>query len=240
MQPLRADDIAATTTTPNTKAGVVAEAAAEVRDTADDYQRQLLRLLNTLQRENMQLRAQLRTDPLTRLFSRRAFFDELEREWEHWLRYRHTASLILVDVNAFKAINDTHGHQIGDDVLVSIAQQLSQQVRASDWIARLGGDEFAILVRDTSAIDAEQLADKLRETQFVFHGDSCSDNSKHIDPPLVVHCSVGVATLDSDIKSIRQWLEAADQLMYRHKRSVYLRPSSIDSTLPYRAEINAR
>lgn len=221
MQPLRVDNDYAAMIPASGIAAVAQESPAQAGSASDDYQRNLLRLLNALHRENTQLRAQLRTDSLTGLFSRAAFFDELEREWEHWLRYRHTASLIILDVNAFKTINDTHGHQIGDDVLKGIARHISQQVRASDWIARLGGDEFAILVRDTSASEAAQLAEKLRESQFVFSG-----LDTPIEPPLVLHSSVGVATLGPEITSIRQWLEAADQQMYRHKRSVYLRDNT--------------
>jgi diguanylate cyclase len=132
--------------------------------------------------------------------------------------------LLLVDVNNFKTINDSYGHQLGDDVLVAVARQLTQQVRASDWLARIGGDEFAILLRDTDSAEAHQVADKLLETPFIVTGAQTHGSN----PQLTIRFAVGVATLNTDIDSVRQWLEAADQRMYRHKRFSNLRLHSVD------------
>lgn len=176
--------------------------------------RQWLQLIAGLRRENTLLRSQLRIDPMTGLFNRRALFEELDRQWQLWQRHGRVTSLLIIDLNNFKSINDSYGHAAGDRALITFARYLDQQVRASDWVARLGGDEFAILLPDTDALEAQHVATKLREDTLLFPLTEPSD-----PPQLRLDYAIGVATLSPCYSSAQQWIDAADQHMYRHKRS---------------------
>lgn len=185
-------------------------------------QRDLLQALDYLQRENSTLRAQLRIDHLTGVFNRFALQDELEREWQRWQRTANPAALLLIDLNDFKRINDEHGHAVGDSALICAASYFSSQLRATDLVARLGGDEFAILLRDTDAVDAQQVATKL-----------CASAPALIvseivaATPLQLSFAIGTAVLAPRFNSVQEWLEAADQAMYRHKRERGVRLSCV-------------
>jgi diguanylate cyclase (GGDEF)-like protein len=110
-----------------------------------------------------------RIDALTNLGNRRAMEETLDAELARHARYGNRLTLILVDLDGFKAVNDTHGHQTGDRVLVQVAQQLSA-VRGADSAFRLGGDEFAIILPETGAEEARlvarRLARRIREETF--------------------------------------------------------------------------
>ena len=100
-------------------------------------------------------------DPLTGLMNRRKFEAELDRHVEHVKRYGSQGALLMLDIDNFKAVNDTLGHNAGDELIISIAGVLSQRVRASDVLARLGGDEFAVLLPRAEEEEAAQVADAL-------------------------------------------------------------------------------
>jgi diguanylate cyclase (GGDEF)-like protein/PAS domain S-box-containing protein len=100
-------------------------------------------------------------DPLTGLLNRRRFEQELERHVTHTARYGPEGALLVLDLDDFKAVNDTLGHHAGDELIVAVAGLLTQQLRDSDVIARLGGDEFAILLPTGTAAEAEAVAAKL-------------------------------------------------------------------------------
>ena len=115
-----------------------------------------LRLANE---ENLRLSI---TDALTGAFNRRYLMDQLGRELERSQRYQRPMSLLLCDVDHFKNINDTHGHQIGDEVLISFAQSLKQSLRETDWVARYGGEEFVVVLPETTIADASMVAERCR------------------------------------------------------------------------------
>lgn len=94
------------------------------------------------------LRRDALTDDLTGLYNRRAFESELKRSVSNARRYDRTSALLLIDLNNFKVVNDTMGHQVGDRVLCHIADILRQNTRANDVVARLGGDEFCIILNE--------------------------------------------------------------------------------------------
>lgn len=101
-------------------------------------------------------------DALTGVFNRRYLMDQLTKEMERSSRYHHPLSLILCDVDHFKRINDTYGHQAGDDTLVKFAQVLHSCLRETDWISRYGGEEFVIVLPETHLNSAAQVAERCR------------------------------------------------------------------------------
>jgi diguanylate cyclase (GGDEF)-like protein len=178
-------------------------------------QRDLLQALDLLQRENLELRAQLRIDHLTGVFNRLALVDELESERQRRQRSGRSAALLLIDLNDFKYINDNHGHTVGDRALICVADYFAAQLRATDLVARLGGDEFAILLRDTDGAEAQRVAAKLcaNAPQLVLAPSAAAGKS------LQLKFAIGVAELTASFNTVQMWLDAADQAMYRHKRS---------------------
>ena len=100
-------------------------------------------------------------DQLTELFNSRHFFDQLDNEIRRSERYLHPISLIFIDVDNFKSINDTHGHMIGDKILSSIAKRIKTCLRANDTAFRYAGDEFTIILPETASDDAKIVADRI-------------------------------------------------------------------------------
>jgi diguanylate cyclase (GGDEF)-like protein/PAS domain S-box-containing protein len=147
-------------------------------------------------------------DPLTGLLNRRSFEQALERELLLGRRQDTPAALLLLDLDGFKAVNDTLGHAAGDEVLRQVAARLRRRLRRSDLIGRLGGDEFAMLLPNTPAGDAEAVADAIRaDIGGIVVGDlhGC-------------RASVGIASLDRGAGT-DDVLAAADRAMYAAKRA---------------------
>ncbi|WP_341503855.1 diguanylate cyclase [Gallaecimonas sp. GXIMD4217] len=113
--------------------------------------------------KELELERLARTDPLTDLMNRRAFLEAGDREFALSLRQKHPLSLIMVDLDHFKDINDNHGHPAGDRVLQQVADLLREHVRESDACGRLGGEEFALLLPETASSAALHLAQRLRQ-----------------------------------------------------------------------------
>jgi two-component system, cell cycle response regulator len=119
----------------------------------------LERNLRTANEENRRLSV---TDPLTGAYNRRYLMEQLPHELERSARYSHPLSLLMCDVDHFKKINDTNGHQAGDEVLKAVVATLKQNIRSTDWVARYGGEEFVIVLPETTAANATKVADTLR------------------------------------------------------------------------------
>ncbi|HYW80594.1 MAG TPA: diguanylate cyclase, partial [Thermoguttaceae bacterium] len=103
-----------------------------------------------------------RTDPLTGLLTRRTFFESLEREWERADRNQLPLSCVMLDLDFFKRINDTHGHSVGDSVLRAVSDVLKESCRASDEICRYGGEEFCAMLPETDDQDAMAWTERVR------------------------------------------------------------------------------
>ncbi len=151
-----------------------------------------------------------RTDSLTRLANRRHFDEQLARVIAETDRFGGTCSLIFVDLDHFKAVNDRYGHEAGDAVLRDAAQMLSQAVRTVDLCARYGGEEIAILLPQTSQEGAVELAERLRivlESRRVKQGDEA----------ICITASFGVATYPDPVPYGDRLVPAADKALYEAK-----------------------
>jgi diguanylate cyclase (GGDEF)-like protein len=112
--------------------------------------------------ERERLRELATSDPLTGLPNRRAFDQRLAAEVERSARRGHSLSVVILDIDHFKRVNDTWGHQVGDDVLVEFSRRLQAEARGSDLVARIGGEEFAWLLPDSPAVGARDAAERMR------------------------------------------------------------------------------
>jgi diguanylate cyclase (GGDEF)-like protein len=146
------------------------------------------------------------TDDLTGLPNRRRFRSELEREISAARRYRSPLSLLLLDLDDFKAINDGYGHESGDQALREIALAIQQRLRAPDLAARIGGDEFGVLLPQTGREAAEALASDLEHAV-----------RQALTPPLTTTTSIGISTLQ--VGGANDLLAEADRFLYEAKRS---------------------
>jgi diguanylate cyclase (GGDEF)-like protein/PAS domain S-box-containing protein len=155
-----------------------------------------------------ELRYLSNTDELTKLPNRRAFTGAVERRLRHHQRYGRAGALLYVDLDNFKPVNDTHGHERGDAALRELAEILTDKSRATDIAGRLGGDEFAVWLEETTPRGACQVAERLLERSAVL-----SDFSGAPDKPLGV--SIGIAVSDPDHEeTVSDMLSRADAAMY--------------------------
>jgi diguanylate cyclase (GGDEF)-like protein len=155
-----------------------------------------------------QLRRQADRDPLTGLLNRRAFVRELDAEIERSRRYGRSLALAIGDLDGFKEINDSDGHPAGDRALEHVAALLGGAVRASDAVFRIGGDEFALLLPETAARDAREVAERVAQTIAV-----------DITVPHDLAISFGVALFPEDGDSSKDLIWRADKALYEAKRS---------------------
>jgi len=151
-------------------------------------------------------------DGLTKLFNKRYLMDRLDSELKFALRHETSLSLLLLDIDHFKKINDSHGHLAGDAVLSNLAGVLGRAVRNEDVVARFGGEEFAIILRAIGIEPAVHMAERLRKPVEQTSATSASG-------PLKATVSIGVAGLPSTlVKTPDQLVEAADRALYAAKR----------------------
>jgi two-component system cell cycle response regulator len=148
------------------------------------------------------------TDHLTGLANRRRFERQLEREVGRTLRYGRPFCLLLLDIDHFKQVNDTHGHEAGDEAIRRLAKSLQAGTRGIDLAARIGGEEFAVLLTETGFEGGAEVAERLRHA------------IKQEEIPAVGHitASFGVAEFPACAQTGRELLTAADAAMYEAKR----------------------
>ena len=163
-----------------------------------------------LERLTSELRLLADTDPLTGIANRRAFMAKLGEEYGRAQRYRHPLSVLMLDLDHFKQINDRHGHGKGDDVLRGVAQAVTREIRFSDCFARMGGEEFAILLPESDFDAASHFAERLR--QLV--ADLAFNSTRGV---FSITVSIGVAGLREDILSPDALFNEADRSLYRAK-----------------------
>jgi len=149
-------------------------------------------------------------DSLTRVINRRGMTRLLEAEFARKTRTNSDFSILLIDVDRFKLINDEHGHHTGDHVLHALAQKLSSSLRAQDFVARWGGEEFVALLPATSSKDALEIAERLRTE--VEKESFLSENKR----PITISIGIGNSTLCDDMDKL---YKAADAALYKAKRT---------------------
>ena len=166
-----------------------------------------------LEDANRRLAELATTDDLTGLANRRRFMELLADEFQRSRRYGGGLALVMVDVDHFKAFNDTYGHAFGDRVLVEVAKRLGAEARQTDVVARLGGDEFVILMPETSADEALRAAERIRQI-ISRHPVSEGEQSA------LATVSVGIATVaDGKAGTPENLLKQADDAMYAAKEA---------------------
>ena len=172
----------------------------------------LAHTIRELETSRRALAEQATTDPLTRLKNRRAFFENGSRQVSMARRYGTDLSILVIDLDYFKKINDNFGHQAGDEALVTVAQILAHMTRTEDTVARIGGEEFSVLLPDTNRLGAAVLAERIRSAvareRFTVDGQA-----------LHLTLSIGVASYAVEqVDTVDQLLNIADQRMYLAKK----------------------
>ena len=162
--------------------------------------------MDALSQRLKQAEAQARNDPLTGLANRRKL-----REYFQTLPQEVPSLFLMLDIDHFKKINDTHGHDAGDEVLIKIAELLKQSVRSTDMVARLGGEEFCIILANTTTKQGIKLAENIRKNI-----ETTTFSGPHGN--IHVTMSIGVAERQLD-EAINHWLKRADQALYYAKNN---------------------
>jgi diguanylate cyclase (GGDEF)-like protein len=162
-------------------------------------------------RQVHELRHDAETDELTGVANRRSFATTMEREKARSIRYGTVFSVLVIDIDHFKSVNDHFGHATGDSVLAAVTNRIVSCLRSADLPCRFGGDEFAILLPETGSEDAIEVAERIRRAVA---GDPVKMDSQDIS----VSASIGIATFDAERTSDwEQLLDEADQALYRAK-----------------------
>ncbi len=173
-----------------------------------EYSSRLERQKAELEEVNRKLEAMATTDGLTSLKNQRAFQERLEVEYQRAARYKTPLSLLLMDIDHFKAYNDSFGHPAGDEMLQLVASLLLENARNSDFVARYGGEEFVIILPNTAKEGALIMAERFR---------IAIDSAQW--PLRSVTSSIGVASLKADVKSRAELVLLADKALYASKRN---------------------
>lgn len=172
----------------------------------------LINLANIVSDE-LELRLVAKRDHLTSALTRRGFMEQATKEFANYARHGRSGSLIMLDADHFKSVNDNYGHAAGDQVLRQIAELCSAVMRPSDAFGRIGGEEFALLLPEVDPAEAFAVAERFRAT-IEAHAFDIGDGLS-----LRVTVSLGVATLVPSVTSVDAWLAVADAWLYRAKNS---------------------
>jgi diguanylate cyclase (GGDEF)-like protein len=168
------------------------------------------RVERKLKRLTARLRTHADTDDLTGISNRRAFFRLAQRELSRSQRAGSDSTLLMMDIDYFKRVNDRYGHQVGDRVLVNISATLGRELRQYDLLARLGGEEFAALIPETGTQRALEVAERLRRAvAAIVHDGDC--------PDLTPTVSIGVAVSHASQLELDPLISQADAALYQAK-----------------------
>jgi diguanylate cyclase (GGDEF)-like protein len=187
-------------------------------------------LADSLAKANEDLRFLALHDILTQLPNRALLDDRLEQEIRHANRNNTSFSVLFADIDGFKQINDAHGHQVGDSLLVELARRIRTAVRAEDTVARFGGDEFVLAARTAEPVDAANLAEKI-----VF---AIREPARIAEHEFRVSVSIGIVTYRKGIATKQDLLKHADAAMYHAKASGRDRYCFFDSSMDVEAHSN--
>lgn len=176
-----------------------------LNDELTEMQRDLVRSNRELRQNEAKIRELMLTDPLTGLANRRRLSDRLEEEILRFQRDGRPLCLVMADIDHFKRINDTYGHDVGDDVIRMIASSLQEEIRKVDLAARFGGEEFVVIMPDCVVDDAIKVAERVR---------SCVEATKSAPVEFAVTASFGVAEFRGVGDTAHALLKRADQALY--------------------------
>ena len=168
-------------------------------------------LINERDKMIERLKSQSIRDPLTELYNSRHFYAQLEDEIQRSERYVHQLSLIFIDIDSFKAVNDTYGHMVGDQALLLIARKMQTSLRSQDTAYRFAGDEFTIILPETTADNAKFVADRIKAEM---EKESLVIRDKEIAK---ITLSIGIAEYQRNEKK-EQFVHRADVTMYEAKK----------------------
>ena len=161
-----------------------------------------------VKQRTQELERQANTDTVTGIASRFAIMDRLSRSYLAYQRYHRAFSILMIDVDHFKNINDNHGHQTGDKVLHELAMCIASNIRQPDSVGRYGGEEFLVILPETPAAQAHELADRIR---IAVEEMTLTNN-------ITITCSIGVATISANI-SDDALVSRADKALYKAKNA---------------------
>jgi diguanylate cyclase (GGDEF)-like protein len=148
---------------------------------------------------------------MTGLYNRRHFLSLAEAEWSRFQRYQRPLSMLMIDIDHFKSVNDRYGHAVGDEAIVSVATACLHNKRNPDVVGRLGGEEFAVLLPETDSAQAEIVAERIRERVA---GHFLSVHSVQFKLTI----SIGFATAAVSMSGIDALMRAADTALYQAKQ----------------------
>jgi diguanylate cyclase (GGDEF)-like protein len=160
-------------------------------------------------------------DPLTQVFNARAYYAACEQQIALSQRNTQPFSVLFIDLDHFKRINDTHGHAAGDEVLRVVARTLSDRLRSSDVLGRIGGEEFSVFLPNTALPQAMEVAEQLRLALEQCHPDIGSGT-------LAITASIGVASSAQNAQTMQLIQQQADAAMYEAKKAGRNRVSALD------------
>jgi diguanylate cyclase (GGDEF)-like protein len=173
-----------------------------------NYQEELKEINLLLEKKSKKYEKIAGTDPLTGLYNRYKFTELFLSEFKTMVQRANAMSLLFIDIDYFKKINDTHGHNVGDNILIDVSNTLLQQLRAVDILSRWGGEEFVVLLPTATAVQAEKLAQKMRE----------KISEKPLSGNINATISIGVTEVTySD--SLESAIKRADDALYGAKES---------------------
>ena len=164
-----------------------------------------------LSKSHDEMKAMAVTDPLTKCYNRRFLWEIAEHELEQHRRYKLPLSLLYLDIDHFKAINDQRGHQTGDEVLITLGQILNELTRQADYVLRWGGDEFLVLL-SASEVEAHKKANQIRRAFL--------ESAIVKNLPDGVDVSIGVVAVPPETRDFDPLIDQADREMYRRKRAL--------------------
>ena len=186
-------------------------------DIPDDNKLDVIKKINFMYTQTKHLSE---TDALTRLYNRRHFENNFEREFARSKRYGSPLSVAIIDIDFFKKINDTYGHLCGDYVLKEVAYKMVNNFRQTDFVFRYGGEEFAVILTETplpnAEIPLERLRSQIENSTFLFNGEKIN-----------VTVSVGVCS-NVDCENAWEMFEKADKVLYEAKNSGRNRVKSVE------------
>jgi len=161
---------------------------------------------------NEELKTASRVDGLTGLFNRRYWQERFDEIYKLCVRRGKPSTALMLDIDHFKRINDTYGHQAGDKVIQMLAALIKRCVRETDLAGRYGGEEFAIILNDSTLEDAKVVAERIRQLALRLTVD-------HEGETISFTVSLGLAQFSEDFNSAMAWLECSDQALYKAKES---------------------